>query len=382
MCLNDPSGDPRPRRLIDLCNDLGYSVYLMSYSPNKEAIKYEQLFLIPKKEGPWFKNINRYIFLAYSVIIQKITKNNAYLDYLNNKRFYLNKLDDKLQNHNFDLILIEDIQFLPIAYHIKKDTPIVFDVREYYPKQRENNFLFRNIERPERIRLCENYLKKCDLLFTVSEGLAIEYKREFGVDMTVIKSVPNFQNIPVRAKDDGLIRLVHHGVANESRKLENMIAVLKQLDERFTLDFFLTGDINYINKLKEISANDPRITFNEPVPFSALIKTLTQFDIGFFYVEPTTFNLKHCLPNKFFEYVQARLMLAVGPSPDMASLVQKYNCGIISDEFTVNSMASRLASLNYEQISNAKLNSDKAASELCFEVESQKIISLIHELIK
>ena len=380
MCLNDPSGNPRPRRMIDLCNSKGYSVYLASYEPLKEPITYQKLFLLKKKGLGLWNNISRHLFLAFNVIARFFIRNDAFLNKLSNRRYYLHKLENELNDYKFDLIILEDIQFLPVVLKIKKDTPVVFDVREYYPRQRENSLIFRLFEKPERVRLCKKYLKECDVLFTVSHGLALGYKKEFNVDMDVIKSVPNFWDIPVALKDDGLIRLVHHGIANSNRKLENMIAVLKQLDKRFTLDFYLIGDSAYIDELRAISNDDSRITFNQPVSFSALVPTLAQFDVGFFYVEPSTFNLRHCLPNKFFEYIQARLVLAVGPSPDMALLVREHDCGVVSEEFTIDSMVSCLQELTYERIAKLKMNSDKASRELCFEVESEKIINLFTQV--
>lgn len=381
MCLNDPSGDPRPRRMIDLCNAKGYAVCLASYEPIKEAITYETLFLLEKKGIGFWNSIFRYLFLAFNIIAGFFIRNDSFLNKLSNRRYYLHKLESELEGYKFDLIILEDIQFLPVVLKIRKGTPVVFDVREYYPRQRENDLIFRLFEKAERVRLCKKYLKECDVLFTVSYGLAQEYKKEFNVNMDVIKSVPNFRDIPVTLKNDGVIRLVHHGVANSSRKLENMIAVLKQLDTRFTLDFYLTGDSDYIDELKAISKNDSRIAFNQPVSFSDLVPTLAKFDVGFFYVEPSTFNLRHCLPNKFFEYIQARLVLAVGPSPDMASLVEEYDCGVISEKFTIESMAGCLQGLTYERIAELKVNSDKASRKLCFEVESEKIINLFTQIV-
>ena len=46
--------------------------------------------------------------------------------------------------------------------------------------------------------------------------------------------------------------------------------------------------------------NDQRIKIKEPVEFDELVNSLNSYDIGLFYVEPLTDNLKYCLPNKLF----------------------------------------------------------------------------------
>ena len=48
---------------------------------------------------------------------------------------------------------------------ICQNSPIIFDVREYYPSQGEDSLIFNLFEKKERIRLCNLYLKRCSLLF-------------------------------------------------------------------------------------------------------------------------------------------------------------------------------------------------------------------------
>ncbi len=374
MCLSEPSGDPRPRRNIDLFNQLNYSVDLVSYLPKDADLKYDNIYIIKTKSTSPFKKISRYLQLSLIFFLQMVVTSNSFLDYLNNLRFLLTNVSSKITK-KYNFIIVEDLFLLPLAFKIKNGAKIIFDVREYYPKQLEVSFFFRLFEQNERYRLCKLYLKQCDYLFTVSEGLAKEYKKEFNIDMQILLSVPAKKEHAITRNEK--IKLVHHGVANWNRKIENMIYVFNNLDDRFTLDFFLTGDKDYINKLVNISATNKRITFNEPVHLNEITSTINKFDIGFFYVEPTTFNLLHCLPNKFFEFVQANLMIAIGPSPDMMNLVKKYNCGIISEKFSIESMSTKLNALTIDKVQEYKSNSSIASKELCFEYESKKILNIL-----
>jgi hypothetical protein len=98
-------------------------------------------------------------------------------------------------------------------------------------------------------------------------------------------------------------------------------------------------------------------------------------------VEPTTFNLLNCLPNKFFEFVQARLAIAIGPSPDMAELVHHYGLGVVASEFSITGMVDTLKSFTAEQINKAKRASDVAARELCYERESARFLCDLKKIL-
>lgn len=73
-------------------------------------------------------------------------------------------------------------------------------------------------------------------------------------------------------------------------------------------------------------------------------------------------------------------MLAIGPSPDMAKLVKQYNCGVVSEVFDVKELAGLLNKLSADDIEQFKINSHKAAQELCFEEESKILIRVLSNI--
>ena len=119
-----------------------------------------------------------------------------------------------------------------------------------------------------------------------------------------------------------------------------------------------------------------------PVPFEEIIPFTSRYDIGIFLCPPTTFNLANCLPNKFFEFIQARLMVAISPNPEMARLVRQYNLGIIAKDFSPQEMAKSLNSLSKEQILQYKENANKTAKILNAEKEGEKLLNIIEEVLE
>ena len=108
---------------------------------------------------------------------------------------------------------------------------------------------------------------------------------------------------------------------------------------------------------------------------------LNKFDIGVFLLPPVNFNYRNALPNKLFEFVQARLAVAIGPTPEMARLVQKHDLGLVSPDFTPESLAGLLAGLTHERVRELKMNADRAAKELSAETGRRTMLKLVGELL-
>ena len=175
------------------------------------------------------------------------------------------------------------------------------------------------------------------------------------------------------------IRLIHHGGAMKVRKLELMINMMEYLDpEKYELIFMLVqSDPEYYNHLIKISQKYKNIKFIEPVSFFEITKTLNNFDIGVYVLMPNNFNDKYALPNKLFEYIQARLAIAIGPSIEMVKIVGRYNLGIYSEDFFPESLAKRIAQITPDKIMEYKRNADKYAKELSAEENIDKIRNIV-----
>ena len=267
-------------------------------------------------------------------------------------------------------ISVHDLDLLPLALAIRdlagRHCRVLFDAREYYPSNFEDRPLWRLFFAPYNRYLARTYLGQADHVVTVSPGIATEYQRMFGVHCGVLPSFPEPLPLgPTPARDE-VVRMVHHGFASRSRRIEKMIELVRLLPPRFSLDLLLVGsDVAYIHHLRTLAAPlASRVRFLAPRPFSDLVRFTNQYDVGLFLCEPSNFNLRHCLPNKFFEFVQARLAVAIGPSPEMASIVRRYGFGVISETFEPNSLATVLAPLSAAQLSGMKAASHRAAAEL------------------
>ena len=220
---------------------------------------------------------------------------------------------------------------------------------------------------------------------TVCQGIADMYEREFGKKPVVITNAAEFEDIQPHLieADKTTIRLIHHGGAGPSRKIENMIKMMDDVDGRFELNLMLIGRWpGYLRQLKRLAKKNPNIHFLPPQPMRTLPRYLNQFDIGLFLLEPTNFNYLYALPNKLYEFIQARLAVAIGPSPEMERIVNEHDLGVVAQDFSPEALAHRLVSLDKEKINHYKLQSHKIAWALSAEKNREILLDMIEHLLK
>lgn len=297
-------------------------------------------------------------------------------------------LIDRLKG-KFDLVVANDIDALPLAFKIKNQGKVIFDAHEYAPRHFENNAVWRTFFQPFYISLCKKYIPPTDAMLTVGKGLANEYEKNFGVKPAIIANATSYAEIKPSEVLPDKIRLVHHGIANPSRRLELMIEMMSYLDERFTLDMILmTSDFasgktrGYIESFKAEASKNPRIKILPGVKSHEVVRTINAYDIGVFLIPPVNFNYANTLPNKLFDFIQARLGIAIGPTPEMAEIVKHYHNGVLSPDFEPKSLAEKLNSLTKEQIEKFKNQSGVAAKELNAEKNKVVFLKVVEDVLK
>lgn len=277
-------------------------------------------------------------------------------------------LRERLSNKKFDLVVANDIDTLPLAFALKGKAKLIFDAHEYAPRHFENNLTWRIFFQRFYIYLCRKFIPETNAMLTVGQGLADEYEKNFGVKPVIITNAARQHALEPSAMVPEKIRLIHHGIANPSRRLELMIEMMGYLDERFSLDLMLmTSNYAsaqtraYIESLKSNAAKDGRIKILPSVASTAVVATINHYDMGVFLLPPVNFNYANTLPNKLFDFIQARLGIAIGPTPEMAAIVNQYQNGVVSADFTPRSLAAKLNSLTAADVARFKAQSAKAA---------------------
>jgi glycosyltransferase involved in cell wall biosynthesis len=355
ITLKDPNIDPRPNKQI---RHLSENHHVTVIGKNKIHLNGVETYE------------NRYHISFVNVMVFFIMNIFGFFDKsyeIFSKPGSLKKFHGLLLEKDFDCIIAHDIETLPFAFQIKKRAKIIFDAHEYFPDQ-FGSIILNVIFNRYHNYFGEKYLKLCDLVFTVSEGIAEKYSKNFGIKPIVIMNTPPYVDLSLHQVKPDKIRIIHHGAAAPARKLEKMIEMMKFIDPHYELFLMLIpSDQRYFNRLKKMAKYIPNIHFLDPVPMPHIVNKLNEFDVGLFIYDPISVNALFVLPNKFFEFIQARLAIAIGPSPEMAAIVKKYDLGIVAEDFNPETMARMLNNLSKGKIQYFMAQSDAAASELCAE---------------
>lgn len=286
---------------------------------------------------------------------------------------------DSLRRVRADVIVANDFDTLPVA--LRLGPPVVFDAHEYSPAQFAEQAWWRILIAPYLRWQCRHYIPEVASMTTVSEGIATAYEAETGVPAVVVLNAPAYADLAPTPVHDP-IRILHHGTAQRGRGLEEMVRLGHLLDDRFTLDFVLVeASPGYRNELIRLANGNPRIRFPEPWPMHTLVQEANEYDIGAFLLPPINLHRRLALPNKFFEFIQARLAIAIGPSPEMAQLVDRYNCGVVSTDFSPETLASALTSLDHPAIDAFKRASHAAAGDLCAEQNTKVALNVVERAL-
>lgn len=286
-----------------------------------------------------------------------------------------------LRGREIDAILANDIESAGIALEAVPPERVHLDLHEYAPRQREELWRWRVFVAPFVRWMVRRHAARIPSVSTVSPGLAREYRAEFGIAASVVtNAAPAIDRDPHATGTP--IRLVHSGAGLANRGLALMVEAVARSTADVSLDLFLTpNDPRFMLELAELCAASERCTLHPPVPYDELADTIARYDVGVFVLPPVNVNYRWALPNKLFDFVQARLGIIVGPTPDMAAIVREHGLGAVVDDFTAAALTRELDGLTTAKVDAWKAASHLSARALSAELEVEKWGSAIDAIV-
>ena len=368
ISLSDFGSDPRVDRQVDFLRG-DHRVIAVGFSPPSYAdVDFVELERVEASGAA--KLLNRANRIASGLLG---LNRRAYWSDPNHRRWR-----QALAGLEADLVIANDTMMLPLAFAIAGDWPVVFDAHEYSPSEFETSPTWKLVMRPRIRWICRRYLPRVAGMMAVSRGIADRYEREFGASSVVVTNAPRYEELAPAAVGDP-IRLVHFGWPDPQRRLEDTLSAMEFLDDHYTLDLLLLslGPSPYLDELLRRAGGDSRIRFLDPVPMREIARFANAYDIGVFLLPPQHINQEFTLPNKFFEYIQGRIVPATGPSPEMARIVREWDCGIVAEDYTPEAFAGAIAGTSRERLAELKENVDRAAHELCAERNQRIVLNIV-----
>lgn len=290
-----------------------------------------------------------------------------------------------LGERRFDVVVANDARALPVAFAAAHGAPVWADLHEWAPEERTHVTSWRLLVAPFMDHLCRTYLPRAAATTTVAGSIARLYAKRYGVEPRVMRNAAPFADLAPTPVDGETIRLVHSGSAVYGRQLEETIDTALALGDGFSLDLYLVPANDggkYLRELHARAAGHERIRFHDPVPPQDLPATLNGYDVGVFWIPPFNTNARYTLPNKLFDFVQARLAIAVGPTVEMQRVVEDHGLGVVAGGFDAATAAQSLRDISREQIAAYKAAAHAAARELSFDADAAVAVEILTTLIE
>ncbi|MEY3501173.1 MAG: group 1 glycosyl transferase, partial [Bacteroidota bacterium] len=195
---------------------------------------------------------------------------------------------EKIIGKQFDFILANDADALPVALKIKGTAKVIFDAHEYSPEENNDSLRWRFLFKKYKTNLIRKYAQKADFMLTVCDGIAKKYNTEFGLNPMVLTNAADYFENTVSMKVGSKIKMMHHGLALPQRKIENMIEMMDFVDERFELDLMLVfRKQEYKKELEQLIGTKKNVRLIPPVSADEIVPFISHYDFGIYILEPT-----------------------------------------------------------------------------------------------
>ena len=281
----------------------------------------------------------------------------------------------------YDLVVANDARALPLGFSIADGAPVWADLHEWAPEENSTSVPWRLLVKPYMDWLCREYLPRAAASTTVSGSIAELYLQRYGTLPEVVRNAGPLRDLQPTPLEPGRIRLAHSGIAARNRNLESLIDAAAALDDRFTLDLYLVDTGHYLSALQARATGNPGIRFHAPVAPDELPATLNQYDLGVFLLPPQTVNYRLMLPNKLFDFVQARLGLVFGPAIETDRVIAEHGIGVVTDGWSTKDLVATLRALTDEDVVRFKTASESAASALSNPADLATQRSIVQRLL-
>ncbi|MHA6693996.1 glycosyltransferase family protein [Homoserinimonas sp. A520] len=287
-----------------------------------------------------------------------------------------------VESGTYDLVVANDARALPLAFAAAGGAPILADMHEWAPEERATVLVWRLLVGPYMEHLCKKYLPKVAAVTSVSKGLAGLYSDRYGVSTEIVRNAADLRDLTPTTVDPNVIRLVHSGTADAERNIVELIDAVDRLEGRFTLDLYLIEvPGGHLSVIRKKAAATPGVTVHPPVPPETLPTVLNQYDLGVFLYPLKTLSHLYHLPNKFFDFVQARLGLVFSPAPEIDAHIGEYGLGIITGGTTTDALVDALRDVTAADVTRYKEAADRSAKALSSEPDRATQSALVARLL-
>jgi len=353
--------------IVSVTNDLTTDMRVDKICNSLLALNYEVLLV--GRKLPDSLAVNR----AYQTKRFNLCFNKGALFYAN----YNFRLFFFLLFNRFDVLWSNDLDTLLANYlgYKLKGKKIIFDSHEYFTEVPEL------VARP-KVKAIWKGLEKWILpqlkhVFTVSQSIANLYKKEYNIDVNLLRNVPLLNKKAVEVENikiSGKKIIIYQGAINVNRGIEQVVEAMQYVDNAL-LYIFGKGDIVVeITALVEKLSLQQKVKLMGEIPLEKLNGFTLQADLGLSLEEDMGLNYRFALPNKLFNYLQAGVPVLVANLPEMSSLVNEYKVGETIGNHLSKHIAEKITSMLTDEVQLKKWSFNAKQASLVLNWEKEQVI--------
>lgn len=215
--------------------------------------------------------------------------------------------------------------------------------------------------------------------YTVSLGLADEFRRQYGREYAVIRNLPVLQPLQPNAKREPI--LLFQGAVNEARGFEHLIPAMKNIPYKLVI----CGDGNFMPKLMRLVAENgvcKKIELKGMMKPEDLRPLAQSAALGLGFAEKEGINQYHALPNKFLEYMHAGLPQVAMNFPEYRHINDQHRVAVLMDALSVEGIAETVNNAMADEglLAEMQANALVARETFCWQNEEKLLLQLYRRL--
>jgi glycosyltransferase involved in cell wall biosynthesis len=284
-----------------------------------------------------------------------------------------------------DVFVANDLDTLPANYLVSllRRKTLVYDAHEFFTEVPE--LIGRETVKKLWLKIEQHLLPKITHSYTVCQSIADAYTQRYGISMNVVRNVPvKHVEEPEKDRIPGLPTstfVIYQGAVNKGRGLEHLVDAFEFI-ENMTCVIIGHGDIYLALKERiERKGLENKVSLLGQIPFSELIHITPLAALGVSIEENLGLNYYYALPNKLFDYIQAKIPVLVSDFPEMSKIITTYQIGEVLHSHYPKDLAAQIITMTRkENVTLWKENLYKAAEELCWGKEEEKLLAIYENL--
>ena len=284
-----------------------------------------------------------------------------------------------------DLYVSNDLDTLSASFLVSriKGKELVYDSHEYFLGSTEIvhrpmvRMVWGNIERAIFPRLKH--------VITVNQSIADLYEKQYGLRPVVVRNLPPYYRKTPKVSRQKLglpaqkkIVLMQGGGINVDRGAEELIHAMKATYGLDNVHLLFIGGGDRWENLKVLTRElhlERKVSFLPKMPWTSMMQYTSLVDIGVSVDKPVSLNYKYSLPNKLFDYIAAGIPVLASELVEVKNVVAGYNVGTFIESHEPRHIAKAIKYMleDTQRYQTWKTNTQKAAKELCWEVEEKML---------